>query len=55
MADPDPADAYVIDGDVPVSGAFLSYLVRATNACPSGLGTLGRASNRSLRWAAACP
>jgi hypothetical protein len=55
LADPDPTDAYAIDGDVPASGAVLSYLVRASNACPWGLGTLGRASNRSPRWAPACP
>jgi hypothetical protein len=35
------------------SGYF--YLVRARNACPSGLGTLGTASSGAPRPAAACP
>ncbi len=44
-----------VDIDVPLGGAAFFYLVRARNACPAGLGTLGSTSAGIPRTGRACP
>jgi hypothetical protein len=39
---PSPATATsIVDNTIPPSGQMLAYLVRGTNDCPAGVGTLG--------------
>jgi hypothetical protein len=43
------------DTSAPPTGGVFFYLVRALNACPGGMGTLGTDSAGAPRLAAACP
>ena len=43
------------DTSNPALGAYFAYLIRAENACPSGQGSLGTASNGTPRTARTCP
>lgn len=51
----DASDRSAIDVDVPPPGGFFFYLVRARDACPAELGSLGSHSNGSPRTARTCP
>jgi hypothetical protein len=44
-----------VDSVNPAPGAYFAYLIRAENACPSGQGPLGNASNGTPRTARTCP
>lgn len=48
-------DTSVGEPSVPVPGSALFYLLRGTNGCPAGQGTLGAASNEVLRAGRDCP
>ena len=48
-------DILTTDGGIPIPGVTLYYLIRARNACPSGLGTLGSSSAGVPRAARTCP
>ena len=51
----DPSLPTANDLDIPTPGAVWSYLVRATNACPVGDGSLGTDSEGVARWSPSCP
>ena len=44
-----PTDTTLRDFALPTHGQLFAYLVRATNACPDGAGTLGTASSGAER------
>jgi hypothetical protein len=50
----DLAETTTIDFDLPAAGQLFHYLVRATNACPDGRGSLGTASNGVARVGRSC-
>jgi pimeloyl-ACP methyl ester carboxylesterase len=51
----DGSDTEATDVEEPQAGASFSYLVRALNACPDGVGTAGQSSAGLERDARACP
>ena len=51
----DTLDAPATDGAALAPGGLSSYLVRAENVCPAGLGFLGTASDGTVRTARTCP
>jgi hypothetical protein len=51
----DGPNAGSIDGATPAAGSGFYYLVRARNACPGGLGALGRRSDGTEILGRACP
>ena len=51
----DGSDTSAVDVAVPGTGGVFNYLVRARNACPDGVGTLGRNSAGIERPGRACP
>jgi len=50
-----PGATTASDMSDPGTGGVFFYLVRATNACPSGDGPLGARSNGTLRDGRSCP
>ena len=54
ISDLDPSDTTVTDPDLPPFLLY-AYLVRATNACPAGIGTLGTNSDDVTRLGVTCP
>jgi N-acetylneuraminic acid mutarotase len=50
-----PGATSAIDPDTPPPNGFFFYLVRAKNACPAGLGSLGSGSNGTPRAGKFCP
>jgi hypothetical protein len=55
VADGDPSDTTNLDTESPDPGLVFYYLVRASNACPAGVGPLGRDSGNAERTGASCP
>ena len=51
----DGSDTEALDADAPVSGGVFYYLIRAENACPFGLGSMGASSDDSPRTGRSCP
>ncbi len=49
------ADLATVDREQPPVGSLFAYLVRATNACPSGTGPLGKDAAGNERVGAVCP
>jgi len=50
----DPTQVSIQDDENPCPGCLYAYLVRATNECPSGDGSLGRGSNNRPRPGPSC-
>lgn len=53
-----PTDASTrsaVDEETPPVGGFFFYLIRASDACPAGLGSLGSASDGTPRAGRTCP
>jgi len=55
VADGDPTDTTNVDAENPDPGLVFYYLVRASNACPEGVGHLGWNSGNAERTGASCP
>jgi hypothetical protein len=55
LIDSQRSDTTAVDPAVPDAGTVFYYAVRATNACPDGVGALGRRSNGVPRPARDCP
>ena len=51
----DPTATSLTEAATPVSGAAFYYLIRATNTCPEGQGSLGNTSSGSPRSGVTCP
>ena len=51
----DGLDTSAVDSQDPVPDTCLFYLIRAENTCPSGMGSLGNASDGTPRSGRGCP
>ena len=51
----DPGATSIFDDTIPGAGVLLNYLVRATNSCPMGEGSLGTGAAGAERSGTACP
>lgn len=55
LLQPDPTQPVGQDGEVPATNRLYNYLIRATNACPGGDGSLGSDSDSQERPGKTCP
>ena len=55
VPDGDPSDTTNLDTENPDPDLVYYYLVRASNACPEGVGPLGQDSGNAERTGASCP